>query len=412
MRRQLQEKWIKTKNKRRKIITYIDGDCMLRKEHEQIKEYIENNSYPSKFAKAYKPGSGIFKNAKIHMYNDIFIKLDIKDFFGHIHHGKLSRQLFVEINKRSSIDKERCDKIVEVCSCGYPGLPLGLVTSPILANLYLKEFDGRLYGCLKEYELNGLIYTRYADDMVISFADYTGEDYSDTIESIIELVKSLLKSFNLCLNEAKTQVTDLRVSNHVRITGISVTKADVYGEEGYRRLSVGKKLKNKIFWTALDYYDNPEHATYEDIVKLKGMISYILSIEKAGISHTYSYNMRRLIWRRGYRNLFSLISALPNNKINSDRYVDGISSSDDKFNPMLWQEESYLRVKGYTVSQQEGLTESQRHQILANVIDSGVMSKNQIIGHLESMISLRKYQNKYENAIRKWEQDIDFVKKY
>lgn len=87
-------------------------------------------------------------------------------------------------------------------------------------------------------------------------------------------------------------------------------------------------------------------------------------------------------------------------------YEDGI------LDPSEWDEESYLRGQGYTVSQTEGLTDAQRQVILANVLDSKMMTKNQIIDHLEKMINLRKTRPQYFLAISKWEKDIAFVKGY
>ena len=136
MNNELIEKHIRTKRKIRKIVTYKEDNCALRNLHENALKFIRSNSYPSLFAKAYIPHRGIYENAKAHLYNDIFIKIDIKDFFNSIDHKKLATQLYVELNKVSDfkISRVHCQKLVEVASCGYPGLPLGLVTSPDLAN--------------------------------------------------------------------------------------------------------------------------------------------------------------------------------------------------------------------------------------------------------------------------------------
>lgn len=67
---------------------------------------------------------------------------------------------FIEINKSSQISRRECYEIVRKCSVGSKGLPLGLVSSPVLANLYLKEFDGLLYGKIKKMGLKNPIYTR------------------------------------------------------------------------------------------------------------------------------------------------------------------------------------------------------------------------------------------------------------
>jgi len=307
MDNQIVIRYIRTKTKVRKLITYISDDCELRKKHSNYLAYIRENTYPSKFAKAYVPNRGIYENAKAHMYNDVFLKMDIKDFFNSIDHDMLKLQLYREIKHagKTKPDMETCNRIVASCSCGYPGLPLGLVTSPDLANLYLKKFDSLLYGKLKSYPVENIIYTRYADDIVVSFK--YDDDYRLYCAQIKADIIEFLKEYKLVINEKKTSIVNLNETNHVRITGVSVTKAT----DNYRHISVGKKLKNDVFWKAIRIYDTPaDERSAEEIMELKGMLSFILSIEKQGISYTYSRNMRQLIYDRGYKNLPKLISAL------------------------------------------------------------------------------------------------------
>lgn len=307
MHKDLTERYIRTKRKIRKIVTYKENNCALRQLHEQAVRFIRSSSYPSLFAKAYTPHRGIFENAKAHLYNDIFIKIDIKDFFNSINHRKLSTQLYIELNKVSPmpISRVHCDKLVEIASCGYPGLPLGLVTSPDLANLYLKGFDSLLYAKIKKYGLSNPIYTRYADDLIISFK-YT-EEYRVIAEKIISEARTLLKEYYLRINDKKTQIVNLNISNHVKITGINVIKK----EDNWRHITVGKKLKNELFWKAIHYYDYPDDTTELDVERLKGMLSFVMSIEKEGLSSAYSDGMLQLVQDRGYRSINHLIESLP-----------------------------------------------------------------------------------------------------
>lgn len=302
MDEQLVVKHIKTKNKVRKIVTYREyGE--LRRYHEAVVKYLNDNVTNSVFAKAYVPKSSIYKNVHAHMYNDIFLKIDIKDFFSSINHKKLAECLYFEINKRTQISRKECYDIVRKCSVGNKGLPLGLVSSPALANLYMKEFDGLLYGRIKKMGLNNPIFTRYADDMIISFRSVP--DYEEKIERIIDEVKHLLVRFHLVVNERKTQVFNLKKSNHVRITGVSITR----DANNYRHISVGKKLKNEIFWMAINLYDQ-EVKDYSEIARLKGLYSFAWSIEKEGIENAYSIQMKKIITDRGYESLKELISFL------------------------------------------------------------------------------------------------------
>lgn len=79
-----------------------------------------------------------------------------------------------------------------------------------------------------------------------------------------------------------------------------------------------------------------------------------------------------------------------------------------------YEPQSILGANGYTVAQNKKLSDFQRHQILENVIDMGLMSKNEIIYHLQGLIEIRKCQidKDFSYAISKWESDIDYVIHY
>ena len=89
MDEQLTVKYIRTKSKVRKIVTYKEQDGELRRYHEEVAKFLNKNVKQSVFAKAYTPRSSIYKNARAHMYNDIFLKMDIKNFFPNINHKYL-----------------------------------------------------------------------------------------------------------------------------------------------------------------------------------------------------------------------------------------------------------------------------------------------------------------------------------
>lgn len=79
---------------------------------------------------------------------------------------------------------------------------------------------------------------------------------------------------------------------------------------------------------------------------------------------------------------------------------------------MNMRPESILKQYGYTVSEQIELSSAQRHGILAILIDFNILTKGKIISYLDSFITLRSGQEKYEIAIDKWEEDISFVNNY
>ena len=149
-------KHIKTKNKLRKIVSYRSETCDLKNTHKKINDFLERYFCPSIFTKGYVRNQSIFDNAYAHMYNDFFITLDIKNFFQQICLTQLYKKLYHEINLVDSkaISLQECKRIVDLCSISTRGIPLGFVTSPILSNIYLKEFDCIFFGKLKKMNLN------------------------------------------------------------------------------------------------------------------------------------------------------------------------------------------------------------------------------------------------------------------
>lgn len=77
-----------------------------------------------------------------------------------------------------------------------------------------------------------------------------------------------------------------------------------------------------------------------------------------------------------------------------------------------FQDKSLLYIYGYNVDSQQDLSETERHKILDFVIANGIQTKHQVINRLEQNISLRKNNPSMYNAIQKWEDDIEYIRKY
>ena len=152
----------------------------------------------------------------------------------------------------------------------------------------MKEFDNILYGKLKKLTAENIIYTRYADDLCISFKNNINNE--EINEEIIKIVSKLLKRYSLKLNNNKTRNYNINVVNHIKITGINI----VVKENGKRTLSVGKKIKNNLFWCAINLYkDKNSNKDYQkQSLRIKGLNSFILSIEKNGYEDCYSDKIR------------------------------------------------------------------------------------------------------------------------
>lgn len=75
-------------------------------------------------------------------------------------------------------------------------------------------------------------------------------------------------------------------------------------------------------------------------------------------------------------------------------------------------EESPLHLCGYTVAEKASLSASERRGIIVFVIDRGIMTKEQIISHLNWLIDTNRHRENMDNAVRKWNAALSFVLQY
>ena len=75
-----------------------------------------------------------------------------------------------------------------------------------------------------------------------------------------------------------------------------------------------------------------------------------------------------------------------------------------------WRKMSPLRMQGYCVNKNEDLSEEQRRFILVNLIEKGIMNKNEIEFYLNFFLT--KMGNAGPDAHEKWRQDYNFISQY
>ena len=75
-------------------------------------------------------------------------------------------------------------------------------------------------------------------------------------------------------------------------------------------------------------------------------------------------------------------------------------------------EESPLHLCGYNVNQQDNYSAEERRFIISKIIDKGIMNKAEVINYLEYFISHNGQQEKNSLALSKWEDDLQFTRRY
>ena len=112
-------------------------------------------------------GKSIVDNATKHVNKQFILNIDLKDFFNTISEDviieKLIRQPYYFSYRASKLIS---DLVTVQLPNGIRCLPQGAPSSPILTNIVADHMDVRLSNLCEKY---GLIYSRYADDITISF---------------------------------------------------------------------------------------------------------------------------------------------------------------------------------------------------------------------------------------------------
>jgi RNA-directed DNA polymerase len=134
------------------------------------------------------------------------IDVDLKGYFDNIRHHLLLRKLAMRIE-----DPAILHLVKQILKAnGKRGVPQGGVLSPLLANLYLNDLDKAMEEEMVKRRREGkwerVIYTRYADDMVVLVDGYP--QWRPHVAMIRKRLQEELKKVDVEINEEKTQVVD------------------------------------------------------------------------------------------------------------------------------------------------------------------------------------------------------------
>ncbi len=156
--------------------------------------------------------TNILDNAHPHLNKIVIIKMDIKDFFPTITRTMIFNA-FRRYNKFSYEYSYILSKLVTFNN----SLPQGAPTSPFLANICAKGIDFKINKLLETINKNNNLdikYTRFADDITLSFDKKFNYDY------IINIIYDIIISEGFFPNYKKTKV--IKNSQCQKVTGIVV----------------------------------------------------------------------------------------------------------------------------------------------------------------------------------------------
>lgn len=219
---------------------------------------------------AYIEGRSTIDAIKRHQKNESkwFAKFDLHNFFGSTT-PEFVREAFYQVYPfshvlRNQIGSAEFDRAISLAFLNGV-LPQGTPVSPIITNIMMIPFD---YIFTKICRGQGLVYTRYADDFIVS--GRTRFDYKAIEARICELLAALEAPFTL--NKEKTRFGSSAGSNWN--LGVMLNKDN--------NITVGNRNKRRfetmLFNYAMDRKNN-NRWPIEDIRTLDGLRSYYKMVE-------------------------------------------------------------------------------------------------------------------------------------
>ena len=232
-------------------------DVILKRVQKSIADNILTQYPVSKYAKAYKPGSSVQRNARYHVKKKKLLKLDIEGFFDGIMYSQVKNIVFYEQKFSEPIS------ILLTILCYYKeSLPQGAPTSPAITNIIMYDFDETVGDFCNNKKI---AYTRYCDDMTFS------GDFDE--REIIGFVRSELLKLGLFLKNRKTAV--IPATKRQTVTGIVVNEKLNITKE-YK-----KNIRQEMYYIkkfGLDEHLNKRGLTdkHQYLLSLRGRIAFVL----------------------------------------------------------------------------------------------------------------------------------------
>lgn len=225
---------------------------------------------------AYIPGRSTIDAVRKHQQNQSkwFAKMDLSDFFGSTTLDFVMYMLsmifpFTEIIELPN-GKDELKKSLSLAFLN-GGLPQGTPISPLITNIMMIPIDFTLSKKLRNFNKNNYIYTRYADDFIIS------SKYSFNFNQIETVIRDTLKEFNapFCLNQRKTRYGSSSGSNWN--LGVMLNKDN--------QITIGYKNKRVFKAMITSYIQDRIHSnsvvwSLSDLQTLAGYHSYYRMVER------------------------------------------------------------------------------------------------------------------------------------
>ncbi|MEN8206099.1 MAG: retron St85 family RNA-directed DNA polymerase [Pseudomonadota bacterium] len=198
---------------------------------------------------SYRKHHSILTNASQHVGKRFVGNIDIKDFFQSVKKLQIENLLYA-----NGFGRKLSNSISKLITLD-DGLPQGAPTSPLVSNAFLYDLD---LAMAEHAVTQGVVYSRYADDITIS-----GDERKSIVDAI-SYASSILKNKGLTLNDKKTRIASN--GGQKRVTGVVVNV----------KPQPPRKLRRRI--RAMFHQAENRPNEYKDkLSQLRGYLSYLMS---------------------------------------------------------------------------------------------------------------------------------------
>ncbi|RYF51278.1 MAG: RNA-directed DNA polymerase, partial [Cytophagaceae bacterium] len=243
-------------------------------------EIAQQRSIKRHVAHGFRKGYSILTNADVHRGRRYVLNIDLTDFFGTIHFGRVKG--FFENSLDFQLKAEPALVLAQI-ACHEGKLPQGSPCSPVISNLIANILDMRLVALSKRH---GCSYTRYADDLSFSTSKLI---FSDALATPSEANKSIwqagpdliaaVHSAGFKINPLKTRVQLSRSRQDV--TGVVVNR-QLNTPVEYRRTL--RSMVHRLCSTGEYLLQETDPATGKQKVgtpaQLQGMLGFAYQVER------------------------------------------------------------------------------------------------------------------------------------
>ena len=292
--------------------------------------------------------------------------------------------------RRAARQKARAANEVQVPQSRSEGLRPAKPQSKPKAYFYVYAVDGKaVYHCKKE---RGDRVRKY---LLRTLPGYSNRQVSDGIRLTVplrELGFSNTSQFvHLCAVAAKGSEPTLSDSSGRKAPTVSLDQVSFDGPEHvlyvFRGILSCERRKHKL------------EAATGIIATLKG--------RSVSINVNYCHNCKKYFLSQSeyehYRDSYGPI-------LGNFSFYDYGSDYREGFDGLAPR--SLLNLCGYNVKQESTLTNTDRHLILANVMDRDICSKPKVMSHLQWLIRTHEKNSSMWLACEKWREDLDWVRAY